>query len=420
MYTNFEKFPSSFSPLSLSLLSNLSIGLIFQEVPNPVMPPPRRFSAAPLLDCPRRHHSSSHSSSSHHHTYSIDSSESLITVIPARPGDTNPFQSATTSANQPLGQPHSSGQQRQHSRPLASNNSFDLNELNELDCLSPPRSLLTTPCSPLSPTTRNGSDNNETRSPNSPTGDNSSNIPINNNAITSAVVEMAVKQSKSESIVQQDNNNNDNNKQPFSPRAQMSMGPSSSSSYRPTNNNRLSSDLILFSDTMAIADEDEERDDLDLELALEMEADIDLNLTTNTNTSDENGEQDDELKSEHLDMESNEIQLADDTCGQTITREKDNQHSHHHLGACKKTNRRGENDDNNRTRKDKMSGSDRDRLNRYQNDHDENGSSRNDYYHTKRKLEEFISQVRCLAILETYYSKPDTSWCIIVEKVHPH
>lgn len=51
------------------------------------MPPPRRFSAAPTLTCPHRNKSSSHSSSSLHHTYSIDSSESMITVIPAtRPG----------------------------------------------------------------------------------------------------------------------------------------------------------------------------------------------------------------------------------------------------------------------------------------------------------------------------------------------
>lgn len=49
------------------------------------MPPPRRFSAAPTLVCPHRNkHSSSHSSSSLQHTYSIDSSESMITVIPAR------------------------------------------------------------------------------------------------------------------------------------------------------------------------------------------------------------------------------------------------------------------------------------------------------------------------------------------------
>lgn len=54
-----------------------------QEVPNPVMPPPRRFSAAPTLSCPHRNKSSSLSSSSLHHTYSIDSSESMITVIPA-------------------------------------------------------------------------------------------------------------------------------------------------------------------------------------------------------------------------------------------------------------------------------------------------------------------------------------------------
>lgn len=46
------------------------------------MPPPRRFSAAPTLSCPHRNKSSSHSSSSLHHTYSIDSSESMITVIP--------------------------------------------------------------------------------------------------------------------------------------------------------------------------------------------------------------------------------------------------------------------------------------------------------------------------------------------------
>lgn len=51
------------------------------------MPPPRRFSAAPTLICPHRNkHSSSHSSSSLHHTYSIDSSESMITVIPANRG----------------------------------------------------------------------------------------------------------------------------------------------------------------------------------------------------------------------------------------------------------------------------------------------------------------------------------------------
>lgn len=48
------------------------------------MPPPRRFSAAPTLTCPHRNKSSSHSSSSLHHTYSIDSSESMITVIPAK------------------------------------------------------------------------------------------------------------------------------------------------------------------------------------------------------------------------------------------------------------------------------------------------------------------------------------------------
>lgn len=46
------------------------------------MPPPRRFSAAPTLSCPHRNKSSSHSSSSLHR-YSIDSSESMITVIPA-------------------------------------------------------------------------------------------------------------------------------------------------------------------------------------------------------------------------------------------------------------------------------------------------------------------------------------------------
>lgn len=57
-----------------------------QEVPNPVMPPPRRFSAAPTLTCPHRNKSSSHSSSSLHHTYSIDSSESMITVILANRG----------------------------------------------------------------------------------------------------------------------------------------------------------------------------------------------------------------------------------------------------------------------------------------------------------------------------------------------
>lgn len=50
------------------------------------MPPPRRFSAAPTLACPHRNKSSSHSSSSLHHTYSIDSSESIITVIPANRG----------------------------------------------------------------------------------------------------------------------------------------------------------------------------------------------------------------------------------------------------------------------------------------------------------------------------------------------
>lgn len=50
------------------------------------MPPPRRFSAAPTLTCPHRNKSSSHSSSSLHHTYSIDSSESMITVIPANRG----------------------------------------------------------------------------------------------------------------------------------------------------------------------------------------------------------------------------------------------------------------------------------------------------------------------------------------------
>lgn len=48
------------------------------------MPPPRRFSAAPTLICPHRNKSSStHSSSSLHHAYSIDSSESMITVVPA-------------------------------------------------------------------------------------------------------------------------------------------------------------------------------------------------------------------------------------------------------------------------------------------------------------------------------------------------
>lgn len=48
-----------------------------------MMPPPRRFSAAPMLTCPHRNKSSSHSSSSLHHAYSIDSSESMITVVPA-------------------------------------------------------------------------------------------------------------------------------------------------------------------------------------------------------------------------------------------------------------------------------------------------------------------------------------------------
>lgn len=49
-----------------------------------MMPPPRRYSAAPTLTCPHRNKShSSHSSSSLQHTYSIDSSESMITVIPA-------------------------------------------------------------------------------------------------------------------------------------------------------------------------------------------------------------------------------------------------------------------------------------------------------------------------------------------------
>lgn len=47
-----------------------------------MMPPPRRYSAAPTLTCP--HRNKSHSSSSLQHTYSIDSSESMITVIPAR------------------------------------------------------------------------------------------------------------------------------------------------------------------------------------------------------------------------------------------------------------------------------------------------------------------------------------------------
>lgn len=59
-----------------------------------MIPPPRRFSAAPSLSCPHRNKSSSHSSSSLHHTYSIDSSESMITVIPAN---------RAFGANQPTG-----------------------------------------------------------------------------------------------------------------------------------------------------------------------------------------------------------------------------------------------------------------------------------------------------------------------------
>lgn len=62
----------------------------FQEVPDSMMlPPPRRFSAAPSLTCAssssssHRHKASSTSSSSLHQAYSVDSSESMITVIPA-------------------------------------------------------------------------------------------------------------------------------------------------------------------------------------------------------------------------------------------------------------------------------------------------------------------------------------------------
>lgn len=51
-----------------------------------MMPPQRRFSAAPNLTCPHRNKSSSHSSSSLYQTYSIDSSESMITVIPSNRG----------------------------------------------------------------------------------------------------------------------------------------------------------------------------------------------------------------------------------------------------------------------------------------------------------------------------------------------
>jgi len=75
-----------------------------------MMPPPRRFSAAPLLNCPHRQHksSSTHSSSSLHRTYSIDSSESMITVIPAnlsaRLGSSGSAGTAASSST--IGQPH--------------------------------------------------------------------------------------------------------------------------------------------------------------------------------------------------------------------------------------------------------------------------------------------------------------------------
>lgn len=52
-----------------------------------MIPPPRRFSAAPTLSCPHKQRSSSsYSSSSLYHAPSIDSSESMITVIPANKG----------------------------------------------------------------------------------------------------------------------------------------------------------------------------------------------------------------------------------------------------------------------------------------------------------------------------------------------
>lgn len=75
-----------------------------------MMPPPRRFSAAPTLTCPHRNKSSSHSGSSLHHTCSIDSSESMITVIPAnRSADFVPRRSPRGSLSTSAGGSGTSG-----------------------------------------------------------------------------------------------------------------------------------------------------------------------------------------------------------------------------------------------------------------------------------------------------------------------
>lgn len=146
-----------------------------------MMPPPRRFSAAPMLTCPHRNKSSSHSSSSLHHAYSIDSSESMITVVPANRG---PFgissgaeykRSSRGSISYQSGGSHSQlhspgGSQATQGSPSLLN----LNQSSALD-QTPAGSCYALPRSPLSP--RSPSRLSPLLTPSTETGTNFSNAP---------------------------------------------------------------------------------------------------------------------------------------------------------------------------------------------------------------------------------------------------
>jgi hypothetical protein len=135
------------------------------------MPPPRRFSAAPTLACPHRNKSSSHSSSSLHHTYSIDSSESMITVIPAhnRPGAAGGNQPdfhlqfkrssrgsiscLSSQAQSPCysGQGASFGCLTSHMSPVAGGSGDNLERSGSIYNLQPRSPLSPSRCSPVPP-----------------------------------------------------------------------------------------------------------------------------------------------------------------------------------------------------------------------------------------------------------------------------